>query len=325
MNTAPLLTATLARIVAAELTRAVPDAVRALSDDIRRRHGDAVAAVLFYGSCLRNNTLEGVLDFHVLVDSYRAAHTSRLIACANAILPPNVFYVAGRHEHEALRMKYAVFSSADFHYATSTASRHAIVWGRFSQPFALVYARDEQARAMVIQSAVESILTFLTYATAALTAPDGTLACTAEDLWQKGFQETYRSELRPELPAAIRSLYAAAPARYDRVAHEALSLLEQRGIVRANTANRQLLIVMDPALRQQLRNAWRRRLPLAKVLYVVRLVKSALTFGDWLPYVLWKLHRHTGVQVELTERQRKHPLIWGWPVLFRVLAQRNLR
>ncbi|MBI3248240.1 MAG: hypothetical protein HYZ50_17170 [Deltaproteobacteria bacterium] len=281
--------------------------------------------MLFYGSCLRNNTLEGVLDFHVLVDSYRAAHASRLIACANAILPPNVFYVEGQHEHEALRMKYAVFSSADFHYAASAASRHAIVWGRFSQPFVLVYARDEQSRAMVIQSAVESILTFMTYAAAELAALDGTLVCTAEDLWQKGFQETYRSELRPELPETIRNLYTAAPTRYDRVAHEALSLLEQRGMIRVDTADRQLSITIAPAQRQRLRNTWRRRLPLAKALYVVRLVKSGLTFGDWLPYTLWKLHRHTGVQVELTERQRKHPLIWGWPVLFRVLAQRNLR
>ncbi len=325
MTTTSLLAAPLAQIIAAELARPVPDAVHALSNDIRRRHGDAVAAVLFYGSCLRKNTLEGVLDFHVVVDSYRAAYASRLLACVNAILPPNVFYVEGQHDNHALRMKYGIFSSADFHDAASTASRHAIVWGRFSQPFVLVYARDEQARAMVLQSAVESVLTFMTYATAELAAPDGTLNCAAEDLWQQGFQETYRSELRPERPETIRSLYAAAPNRYDQVAQEALLLLEQRGMLQVVATDRQLSMTMPPAQRQRFRTMWHRRLPLAKILYAIRLLKSALTFGDWLPYVLWKFHRHTGVQIELTERQRKYPLIWGWPVIFRVLARRELR
>jgi hypothetical protein len=55
------------------------------------------------------------------------------------------------------------------------------------------------------------------------------------------------------------------------------------------------------------------------------LLKSALTFGDWLPYALWKLERHTGTRVELTDRQRRAPLIWGWPVIVKLLWQRALR
>jgi hypothetical protein len=58
---------------------------------------------------------------------------------------------------------------------------------------------------------------------------------------------------------------------------------------------------------------------------MIGLLKSAATFGDWLPYVLWKLERHGGTRIELTDRQRRHPLIWGWPVLWRVLRRRDLR
>ena len=54
---------------------------------------------------------------------------------------------------------------------------------------------------------------------------------------------------------------------------------------------------------------------------MIRLIKSALTFGDWLPYALWKLNRHSGVTIELTERQRRHPLIFGWPVLIRLIRR----
>lgn len=82
---------------------------------------------------------------------------------------------------------------------------------------------------------------------------------------------------------------------------------------------------MDPAARRRARRSWRWRRPLAKAVYLAGLFKSAFTFGDWLPYALWKLERHTGTRIELSERQRRHPLVWGWPLVFRVFRQRDLR
>ena len=72
---------------------------------------------------------------------------------------------------------------------------------------------------------------------------------------------------------------------------------------------------------------WARRLrrPAAKLLAVVQLLKSAFTFGDWLPYALWKLERHTGTRLTPTERQRRHPFLFGWPLMLRVLRRRDLR
>ena len=64
---------------------------------------------------------------------------------------------------------------------------------------------------------------------------------------------------------------------------------------------------------------------IAETLSLLRLLKTATTFGDWLPYALWKLERHTGARPELTERQRRHPLVFGWPVILRLLSQRALR
>ena len=54
-------------------------------------------------------------------------------------------------------------------------------------------------------------------------------------------------------------------------------------------------------------------------------MKTAGTFDDWVPYILWKVERHSGEPVEVTDRQRRHPLIFGWPVLFRLLRRRVLR
>lgn len=319
------LNSTLSHLIAEEIRRPVPPAIHAFTTEICRRHGDAVAAILFYGSCLRKNTVDGVLDFYVLVDSYRAAYASSLLSALNTVLPPNVFYLEIQDGRQILRAKYAVISCTDFQHAATLRSVHAIVWGRFCQPFVLAYTRDEEARALVIQTATEAVLTLVTRTIALLLSGHDAWQFQAASLWQRGFQETYRSELRPERPATIRGLYEAATERYDRVTGMALHLLEQRGVVRLSQAGQRLVVSMEKQSQRRLRNAWRRRLPLAKALYALRLLKSACTFGDWLPYALWKLHRHTGVQVELTERQRRFPLIWGWPVIFRLLARRNLR
>ena len=79
------LDAPLAQRIAAELDRPPLPGVEAFCEAVRARHGDAVAAVLFYGSCLRKNTLEGVLDFYVLVDSYRAVYRRRVPALFNRL------------------------------------------------------------------------------------------------------------------------------------------------------------------------------------------------------------------------------------------------
>ena len=63
----------------------------------------------------------------------------------------------------------------------------------------------------------------------------------------------------------------------------------------------------------------------SRALGLLRLFKTAFTFGDWVPYVLWKLERHSGRKIELTPRQRAHPLIFAWPIILPLLLRRNLR
>ena len=54
----------LAELVAEELAVAVDPRVTAMAAAIAQRHGGASRAVLFYGSCLRERQLDGLmLDF----------------------------------------------------------------------------------------------------------------------------------------------------------------------------------------------------------------------------------------------------------------------
>ena len=66
--------------------------VAAMAAAIAAKHGEASRAVLFYGTCLREKQLDGLmLDFYLIVSDYRAAYGSAGMAAANRLIPPNVF------------------------------------------------------------------------------------------------------------------------------------------------------------------------------------------------------------------------------------------
>jgi len=312
-------------LVGDELSQPAPEPAVHLANEIRRRHGACVAAVVFYGSCLRKQTSDGVLDFYALVDGYREAYPSRALAAANALLPPNVFYLEIETPIGTLRSKYAVMSTRDFVRATGPGGLRPSIWARFCQPAILVYARDEAARRQVTEAAAASIVTAVQQGLALLPLPGDRLHLALDAFWQNTLRETYAAEMRPESPETIRSLYRAAPERFDRAARAGLDALMERGWLRWESAADGAVVELPAAVRRRAARAWRRRQPLRKLVYLVGLLKSATTFGDWLPYALWKLERHTGTHIELSERQRRHPFIWGWPVLWQVLRRRDLR
>jgi hypothetical protein len=299
-----------------------------LSDEIRRRHGDTVAAVVFYGSCLRKSDASGgVLNFYVLVDDYRDAHASRVAAVANAWLPPSVFWLQLGEREDALRAKYAVMTTEDFLRAARPDSSHSIVWSRFCQPARIVWARDEVSRLSVAAAATEAVLTMVR-ASLALVEPDerGERRFTAESLWQRGFDRTYGSELRPESDDTVRQLFDADPQLYETVTRLARETLVAKGdLVASEDDEGDCRARMRSDVAESMARGWRKRAGPIKVLYAVRLIKSAFTFGDWLPYALWKLQRHTGVKIEPTPAQRRHPLIFGWPVIVKLVFSRTLR
>jgi len=332
--------AALAQQVAAEIERPAPADVKALAAELHRRHGDAVAAVLFYGSILRTRgASEGVHDFYVLVDGYlRAYHGSpsrlgrprgwlraALLAVANRALPPNVFYLELPHAGATLRAKYGVVSLADWRRTTGPRYPHTLLWARFSQPFLLLEARDPAARRAVIDGAVRSILTLVRRLLPLLPQVVRGTPLPATMFWQRAFRETYAAELRPESPDAAQRIYESARPRFDAALRDASGELAARGALRLEGAGEGVVTVrIDAARARRARRAWRWRRPLAKTLAAANLLKTAATFGDWLPYALWKLRRHTGIVIEPTARQRRHPLIFGWPVILRLIRRHDL-
>ncbi len=309
-----------------EWTQPVPEAVEVVAADIQRRHAEAIDAVLFYGSCLRTQqTADTVLDFYVLVRSYQSFYNRRLLTWLNTLPPPNVFYIEVRRGSQTLRAKYGVIPTADFERAATPAVVPAIILARFCQPTRMVFVCSEAVRNRVIHAATQATLTFLARTIPFFARHDLSRPFSLANLWQRGFRETYRTELRTERPETIRALYEASPERYDRVAQLGLQLLERSGRCVCRESDGQWSVALPRRTRWAGRVSWGVRATGAKCLYAVRLFKTVLTFDGWLPYVLWKLGRHTGVWVELSERQRRYPLLLGRPILFKLLRQRTLR
>jgi len=289
----------------------------ALCDAIRAKHGAAVAAVVFYGSCLRRSTAEGVHDFYVVVDDYAAAYASRWLARVNAWLPPNVFYIETRLADVTLRAKYAVVSRADLERGCRGETLRCGLWARFAQPVVLAWVRDERDRQALAAACADAVCTAVRVGVAARGA--GWQAPSSPDLWRDVFRATYASELRPEREGASDALYAEQSERFDARLALAVDALVEAGAVERSAEG--------DGSRMRARE---RRVPLphpllGKPLAALQLLKTGLTFGDWVPYALWKLERHSGVRLEASERQRRHPFLFAWPLVLRALRSGALR
>ncbi len=281
----------------------VAPAVQALAERIRRRYGEAVEAILFYGSCLRSgDDRGGMVDLYVIVDDYRRAYGAGWQASFNKLLPPNVFYLEVPFEGRMVRAKYAVLSMGDFIRGTSPLWFHSYFWGRFAQPTAIAYARGRRAAEEVQAGLAQAALTFL-----GRTLPCLPAVFSARQAWLKGLSLSYRAELRPERPGKMAALLDAASDHFDRLTQAALPALahevgrgERGGVYRSR---------IPAGARRACRMRWAVRAVQGKVLSVLRLLKGAFTFAGGLEYILWKIERHTGVRVEVPQRLRHHPIL----------------
>ncbi|WP_028969569.1 hypothetical protein [Sphingomonas sp. URHD0057] len=282
----------LRELVAEELAVPVDPRVTGVAKAIAARQGGPGRAILFYGSCLREEKLEGrMLDFYLIVSDYRAAYAKRWLALANRLVPPNVFYF----EHHGLRAKYAVLSEADFYRLNGPETSNVAVWARFAQPARLVWAADELARDRAIEAVARAAPTLL--AAAGKRAREKPL-----DWWRRAFSLTYSAELRAERPGRQASVVDADRERYVRFTEPAAAAIDR-----------------------QPRASWRWRRIEGKTLSVLRLAKASATFAGGPDYIAWKINRHAGTEIALKPWQRRHPLLAAITLLPRLLRSGAVR
>ena len=276
-------------------------------EHLKDTYGPGVRAVVFYGSCLRLGTDENlILDFYVLVDGLSDALKNPISAAFGTLLPPNVYYHECDFDGRVVRAKVAVMTLGAFARGTAETTFASALWARFAQPAAIVYANDEVARTTGENALARAVTTLLSKTAPLMAGP-----YSVEDLWVSAFQATYSAELRPESDSKAEELVHTQRARFVSVGEAALQTL---GLdPSADTTPSQSAIW-----------AWRGRRWWGRLLNFLRLLKAAFTFRGGLDYAAWKIECHTGVKVELTERDRAHPIFTGLRLLFRVKRQGGL-
>ena len=305
-------------LIREQTSRPAPAGLEALCSEILTRHGEAIAAILFYGSCFRKgDAFDGLVDLYVLVDSYRAAYQRILHAVFNKLLPPNVYYLEVPYNGHTLRAKYTVISLTDFQNGTSLKWFHSYIWGRFAQPTGILHVRNDQVAESVHAALAQSVLTFLTR-----TLPLAAEQFDARSIWHQGLLHSYRSELRAERPDKLARLFDAASQHYQQMTEAAVEFLPYRIDRLTDTDPRRYCALISTRKRLVSRWAWKLRFVQGKVLSVLRLLKALFTFKGGIDYVLWKIERHSGVTVEVTPRLRRIPLI-GIAVIFWRLYRRG--
>lgn len=284
-------------LVTAELTAPADPRAAAMGGALAAQYPHAARAVLFYGSCLREQNLDGLmLDFYLIVSDYRTAYGKRWLATANRLIPPNVF----PFEHNGLMAKYAVLSEADFARLNSPAADNVSVWARFAQPSRLLWAADDLARQRAISAVAGAAPTLLSLARPMTDAQDPL------SLWKAGFTLTYNAELRAEKKGRSVSIVDADPDRYRRFGEAALA----QGLPPSPP---------EPAKR------WRALQRRGKYLSVIRLAKASFTYAGGIDYLAWKINRHAGTAIQIKPWQRRWPLIGALTLLPRLFRGGAIR
>lgn len=265
--------------------------------------GAGALAVLFYGSNLRTGSLEGVLDFYVLLPGDQRER-----------IWPLVSYQELEHAGETLRAKIATMSLSTFARAASGELIDTTIWARFVQPSALVWQADDAARQKVIDAIGNAAQT-----AARLAVSLGPPAGTAEDYWRALFRATYKAEFRVEKAGRENDILSV---NADHFAGLLPLALEASGI--AYIANGERL---TPSLTARERSAtlrwWKRRERMGKPLNFTRLLKASTTFEGAARYAAWKIERHTGMPVEVTPFREKRPILAAPSVLWELRKHRK--
>jgi hypothetical protein len=306
----------LAQLIEAETAASLPKTVRDWVDQLRQMPG--VRAVLFYGSGLwqSDSPPAGVVyDFYLLVSSYCAFQSGRGLAVAGHILPPNVYFEEAEFGNGATRCKYAVLTVKQFIRAARGGSFTPHIWARFAQPYCIAYTDSETLRQSLMEATMESVLCFHRRVFHLVDT------ATLRECWQAGLRTTYADELRSEPKNRVDALFDAnARAFVQRTAQAvaALPTLAERvseDLVRSR---------VPPWRRGCYRAALFARRPFTKLVVFLRLVKAGFTFQGGLEYAQWKIERHSGIRVELSDFNRRHPVLGGLLLFWRVVRRGGL-
>ena len=272
------MTASLHSMISKTALQPVPTSITTLADKIRAEHA-GVLAILAYGSAFRDAApADTLIDFYILTKDGSGVSSNLASRLGCRFVPPNVYYAECNVQGETSRAKYAVLPFYKFQSLVSRQTGNPYFWARFAQPCRIVWCLDATVKTEVIATLAKSLAT--AFANAMGLSQNQTIQAT----WTKLFEQTYRTELRPESTSRATQIFSANQDYFETVSR----LLAETTPVHAN---------------------WTWRVFQGKCLSVARLIKAAFTFQGGADYIAWKIKRHSGVAIEVKDWHRRHPLL----------------
>lgn len=265
-----------------------------LANIISARHKN-VMAVLAYGSALRDANPENTLiDFYVLTQTIDGVSENFLSRALCQKIPPNVYYAEALLEEKNYRCKYAVLPMELLAQKLKPTTANPYFWVRFAQPMQIIWTKDDLARKRVQQLLIRAMETANAHAREL--AP----SLSVSERWTELFRNTYRTELRPENSSRA-------------------SLIVELQCEHFETITKYAKTVTPAAMPWSLRR-WQ-----GKALSVARLLKAAFTFQGGVDYAAWKIKRHSGVDIPITDWHRRHPILASIVLLPKLLRKGGLK
>jgi hypothetical protein len=302
-----------------------PEASR-LAAGIRKKGGEAVQAVVFFGSRKTQASPDpfSAYDFFVVTSGYRAFYeglrasgslkrSPGLVALLNGWLPPN--QVALREDDGRTWIKCSVVALDTLVRETSAGRHDHFCMGRLFQPSEIVFAESPEARRAVLDALVSAHALTLEWVRPWLPAE-----FSASEYARTLLRVSLSREIRPETQGRMEELFLVQKEYLETVYGLLAEDLVARGdLVEAGGGRMALAhpVGSFERARKDLYFRW------SLVRATARWAKYIVTFEGWLDYIVRKAERRTGTKIVLTPRERRFPLVFLWPRLVRFLRQKD--
>jgi hypothetical protein len=288
--------------------------------------------VVFFGSRRTDAGADAwsAYDFFVITRDYRAFYRALkragklrrspgLLTFLNALLPPSQISVWLGEPGASLHAKCSVLSFRAFLRETSERRRDHFCIGRLFQPSEIVQAADEVTAERILDALVSAHRE--TYGWVRPWLPE---EFDADTYGRTLLRVSMAREVRPEPPGRADELWTVQRAEQAPVFALLLEELASAGELRRSARDPGAYCLVRPVSageRLRTRAYFARSLLRA----TARWGKHMLTFEGWLDYILRKAQRHAGEEIVLRPRERRWPLLFLWPRLFRYLRRRDRR